>query len=119
MQNRKKGNLLTVIFMAISLTVAGVFSSCTDSGIFPSDSAIKQEGNLPDDNPPVYLWPKGTKYYYAFDEKIYLNEVENKIVVSFDEKYLSDIQLYLQKNEQIRHMELLYFRNGYIALLVA
>lgn len=26
------------------------------------------------------------KYYYAFDEKIFLTEVPNKVVLSFDEK---------------------------------
>ena len=38
------------------------------------------------------------KYYYAFEEKVFINEVENKVVLSFDKKYLSDIRENLQIN---------------------
>ena len=52
------------------------------------------------------------KYYYAFDEKIFLTEVPNMFVLSFDEKYLSDIQANLWSNVQIRDSELGF--NNYI-----
>ena len=45
------------------------------------------------------------KYYYAFDEKIFLDKVADKIVLSFDKEYLSDIQMNLRNNVQIRHTE--------------
>ena len=54
---------------------------------------------------PAYVWPEGKKYYYGFDEKIYLDEVPNKVVISFDEKCLSEIEQYLRGNEQILNME--------------
>ena len=41
------------------------------------------------------------KYYYAFDEKIFLTEVPNMVILSFDEQYFSEIQLNLQRNAQI------------------
>ncbi|MCL2727648.1 MAG: hypothetical protein FWD56_04615 [Bacteroidales bacterium] len=50
---------------------------------------------------PAYIWPEGLKYYYAFDKKRYLNEVPNKIVLSFDEKCFSTIEQYLKKSDQI------------------
>ena len=54
-----------------------------------------------------YEQPQGTqgRYYYAFDEKIFLVEVPNKVVVSFENSYLSEIQQFLQNNAQIRQME--------------
>ena len=45
------------------------------------------------------------KYYYSGSEKIFLHEETNKLVVTFDEKYLSKIRQYLQDNAQIRSME--------------
>ena len=54
------------------------------------------------------------KYYYAFDEKIFLEEVSDKVVLSFDKNYLSEIQTNLKKNSQIRHMELQIHNNLYI-----
>lgn len=54
------------------------------------------------------------KYYYAFDEKIYLNEVPNKFVISFDKRYLLDIQDSLLKNAQVRHIELKKENSCYI-----
>ena len=59
---------------------------------------------------PVYDWPEGQKYYYAFDEKIYLYEVPNEVVLCYDKKYFSDILKTLQKNVQIQSIELL---NGF------
>ena len=44
------------------------------------------------------------KYYYAFDEKVFLTEVPNKVVLSFDKEYLSEIQSNLQKNVQIKQI---------------
>jgi hypothetical protein len=45
------------------------------------------------------------KFYYAFDEKIPLYEAENKVVVSFDKKHLSEIRTNLQRNAKISNME--------------
>ena len=52
----------------------------------------------------IYVQPQ-VKYYYAFEEKIPLYEAPNKVVLSFDEKYLSAIQANLQWNAQIRNMD--------------
>ena len=47
------------------------------------------------------------KYYYGSEEeRVFLNKVENKIVVSYDPNYLSEIRTNLQKNAKIRHNEL-------------
>jgi len=54
------------------------------------------------------------KYYYAFDEKIFLYEVENKVVLSFNREYLSEINEYLQDDTNILHMELQIFNNVFI-----
>ena len=51
-----------------------------------------------------YEQPQG-KYYYAFDEKIFLTEVPNKFVLSFDNKHLSETRQYLQRNAQIRQID--------------
>jgi hypothetical protein len=45
------------------------------------------------------------KYYYAFEEKIFLNEVEDKVVLRFDKSYLSNIQDDLQKNVKVQYVE--------------
>ena len=55
------------------------------------------------------------KYYYAFNEKIFLDVVANKFVVGFDEQYLLKIQEYLQMKTQIRHIE---FSEKYCILIV-
>ena len=34
-----------------------------------------------------YEQPQQEKYYYAFDEKIFLSEAPNKIIASFNEKF--------------------------------
>ena len=54
------------------------------------------------------------KFYYAFEEKIALKEVENKVVVSFEPQKSSNIQKVLQQNAKITHMELLDNYNRYI-----
>ena len=41
---------------------------------------------------------EGKEYWYSFDEKRFLDEVPNKIVLCFDEKHFLDIQHYLQEN---------------------
>ena len=38
------------------------------------------------------------KYYYSFDEKIFLSEVPNKFVIGFDKQYLTEIETSLQSN---------------------
>lgn len=90
-----KTNILK--FTAPLLVLAGCFFSCTDEAI--------------------YVWPKGPKYYYAFDEKILLYEVPNKIVISFDGNYLSEIQQYLQGNTQIRQIDNIYIHNNVLILI--
>jgi len=86
---------------AILLLFAGSFSSCKikEGG----EASSSEEGEI---NTPVYVWPQGPKYYYAFDEKIPLYEAPNKVVLSFDEKYFSEIQKYLQDNGQVQNMVL-------------
>ena len=79
--------LLTFLLMLMTVVMA-----C-------SKSELWSEGN-----PYVYAWPEGKKYYYTFEEKTYLNEVPNEIVVSFDKKYLTKIQTTLLKNTQISNM---------------
>jgi subtilisin family serine protease len=54
------------------------------------------------------------KYYYAFNEKIFLNEVKNKIIVSFDNTHILNIQDNLQNNLVIRQMELQNNGNCYV-----
>ena len=54
------------------------------------------------------------RYYYAFEEKISLNEVKNKVVIGFDKKYLSDIQENLQRNAKIQRMESQNNNSSYI-----
>ena len=78
--------------LCMCLLLAGSFTSCTNA-----------EGNIEEENLPVYVWTEGQKYYFAFDEKIPLYEVNNKVVFSFDEKRLSDIQQYLHSNPKILH----------------
>ena len=58
-----------------------------------------------------------TLYYYASEEKKFLDKVENKIVISFDEKFHSKIEPYLQRIGQIQHMELCSFNNVYIVTI--
>ena len=91
-----------VVKLCIVLMIAGSLSSC----------AVKADNVEGDENSPIYVWTKGQKYYYAFDEKIFLYEVPNKVVLSFDREYLSDIQTNLQRNAQIRQMEF-QFENGH------
>lgn len=45
------------------------------------------------------------KFYYAFEEKIFLNEVADKFVVSFDKQYFLNIQENLRTNTKIKHIE--------------
>ena len=48
--------------------------------------------------------PQG-RYYYAFEEKIFLTEVSNKIIVSFDEKHISETRQNLQRNAQVQQID--------------
>jgi len=68
-----------------------------------------------EENSSIYVWTEGDKrYYYAFDEKIFLDIIPNMIVVSFDENYLAEIQKLLQENTQILNMELANLGKCYI-----
>ena len=89
--------------LCMCLLLAGCFTSCSISG-----------DNVEDENRPVYVWSEGQKYYYAFDEKIPLYEAEDKIVLGFDENFLSDLQQYLQENVQIQNMELSEYYHYFI-----
>ena len=90
-------------YITILLMLAITVGACNQSNNFSGQGRSTGEN---ENSTPVYLWPEGKKYYYTFDEKRYLDEVPNKVVLGLDEKYLSEIQLYLQKNDQIRNMEL-------------
>jgi len=43
-------------------------------------------------------------FYYAFDEKIPLSIAKNKFVLSYEKRYFSEIQKFLQKNTKIRNI---------------
>jgi len=106
---------LFVSYLISLITQAVIFSSCSDKEILSFTSANSGETvNYPNDNLPVNISTEGNKFYYAFDEKIYLNEVANKIVVSFEEKYLPELQQFLQANDIIHQVELFHFGNGFI-----
>ena len=45
-----------------------------------ADEANQVEG----DNVPIYVWPEGPKYYYAFEEKIPLYEADDRVVLGYD-----------------------------------
>ena len=62
--------------------------------------------------------PSQEIYYYGFDEKIYLTEVPNKFVLSFDEKYPSEIRQFLQKNAQIRLIDDTQIHNNVYILTI-
>ena len=87
------------------LILAGYFSSCN----------TKMEVELVEEEEAVpeiwqgYDWPAGKKYYYGFEEKIYLDEVPNKVVFGFDDNYLLEIKRYLQENVHIVHIDLQIF----------
>ena len=49
--------------------------------------------------------PQG-KFYYAFDEKIFLTEVPNKVVLTFVESFPLETRQYLQRNPQVIQIEL-------------
>jgi len=93
-----------VVKLCIVLMIAGSLSSC----------AVKADNVEGDENSPIYVWTKGQKYYYAFDEKIFLDIVPNMVVLSFEEKYLAEIQKFLQEDTQIRNMELANLGKCYI-----
>jgi hypothetical protein len=63
-------------------------------------------------------WLKKTRYYYSCDEKIYLDEAENKVVLSYDDQYLPEIQRYLQKDKKIKDMKFLNQRNFFICTFI-
>lgn len=90
--------------LCIVLMLAGSFSSC----------AVKADNVEGDENSPIYVCPEEAKYYFAFDEKIFLDIVPNMVVVSFEEKYLAEIQKFLQENTQILNMELANLCRCYI-----
>lgn len=84
--------------LTLTLLFITVFMACSKS---------KYENRIwSEDNPPAYDWPDGQKYYYGGDKKIYIDEVPNKFVLRFDDKYRSAIQKSLQKNARILDIEL-------------
>ena len=110
----------TFLFLAIIIMGCNKTTEEHDEDIERICGSITDEENENTDNKsntpdiPAYVWPEGSRYYYAYEEKMFLDTVHNKIVLSFNEKFLSAMQQYLQKNEQISHMELFYFNSGYI-----
>jgi len=60
------------------------------------------------------------RYYYAFNRKIFLNEVENKMVVCFQSKYAADAKARLQTERAIQKNDsvcILYAENSQRAIL--
>jgi len=52
----------------------------------------------------IFVYTQG-KYYYSFNEKIYLDVVENKIVISFNKNNFSNIENYLKQKVNIQEIE--------------
>ena len=63
-----------------------------------------------------YQQPKQQEriFYYAFDEKIFLTEAPNQFVVNFEEENFSYLRENLQRNVQIRNMELANSEKSYV-----
>jgi len=87
-------NTKTLKYIALLLILAGNFSSCE-----------MKEDIIEDEDFPIYVWPEGPKYYYSFENKIFLDEVLNKVIISFRKEYFSDIQAVLEKNTQVLQIE--------------
>ena len=100
-------NILDVFFLLI------IAACSVPENIDPIEEEVPIE-----ENPPIYMWPVGPKYYYGFDTKIYLYEVPNKIVVSFNKKHLLEAEQYLQENGRILEMEMtLYAEESNVCVL--
>ena len=72
-----------------------------------ANGCVKQE--VPQDEgcdveEEVFVWSVGRKYYGAEDKKIYLDEVENKVIVCFDTNHRAEVELFLQQNVQFLHL---------------
>ena len=87
--------LMNLKLLLMALITIGSFTSCAKRA---------DVENCESDN-EVYVWPEGPKYYYAFDEKIFLDESPNKVVLRFEKGYLSEMQKNLQSDPQILHTE--------------
>ena len=114
----------------IALVLAINFFSCTEKkNIVEEECDCDEDNNIVENcecneggyvvrncecEEEVYVWPEGPKYYYGFDEKIFLYEVENKIVITYDENYRSEILCCLQKYPQILHIR---YTHGYYSEL--
>jgi len=51
------------------------------------------------------------KYYYAYEEKIYLDVVPDQFVIAYDKLYFSQIQRNLEENAQIKDIEFNVYGN--------
>ena len=92
----------------LCLIVVGLFVAygCKKTEIPPDGREIQviSQGCNVEEN--IFVWSEGRKYYGAEGEEIYLDEVENKVVLCFDTNYRTEIELFLQRNSQILYMEL-------------
>ncbi|MDR1985115.1 MAG: S8 family peptidase [Prevotellaceae bacterium] len=52
-----------------------------------------------------FITPESEKYYYAYNEKIFLNEVKNKVIISFRTVYLPEIKNTMLTNTNIKNTE--------------
>ena len=86
-------------------SLCAIFGSC------------QMESHGKEEVPPVY-WLKKTRYYYSSDIKIYLDEAENKVVLSCDNNYRSEIQRHLQKNKKIVDTKFQNHRNFSICTFI-
>jgi subtilisin family serine protease len=76
-------------------TLLLIVSSCTEE---PDLSNTEQ-----DIAPTTRAQSGQKKFYYSFDKKIYLDEVEDKIVLTFEKENRAGIKEYIEKNARIRY----------------
>jgi hypothetical protein len=82
--------------LAALLLVGAGFAACGDSAATRAEETQEEPEKEKDEK----------KFYYGGNVKNYLDKVPGKIVLSFDEKHLPEIESYLKKFDQIVHTEL-------------
>jgi len=102
----KKNKIMTTnIFKlaAVLLLLAGSFYSCAKK-----DCQCEDLPNCHlDENLTVYAWTESEKkYYFGGGNKIFLEIDPSRVVVRFDKRCFAEVQAFLQKNNQIQHIEL-------------
>lgn len=53
----------------------------------------------------VFLWPKGKKFYFSFQEKKYIDEVPLKFTLGYEKEYYLKITNFLSKNMEIDYVK--------------